>query len=92
MNWRLFISITLSASDRNEFEMFNPIALAVRRLITSSNLLCCWTGRSPGFSPRRMRHGLAARRYKSTSSGPRPRAGDRLKRVIPTKLAQFFHF
>ena len=34
--------------------MVNPIALAVRRLMTSSNLLCCWTGRSPGFSPRRI--------------------------------------
>src|SRR5262249_48924489 len=30
-------------------------ALAVLRLITSSNLVGSWTGRSPGFSPLRMR-------------------------------------
>src|SRR5262249_53051453 len=32
-----------------------PSALAVFRLITSSNFVANWTGKSPGFSPLRMR-------------------------------------
>src|SRR5262245_31937651 len=35
--------------------MFNPITFAVLRLITNSYLAGACTGRSPGFSPRRMR-------------------------------------
>ena len=31
-----------------------PRTLAVVRLITSSNVVGCWTGRSPGFAPRRI--------------------------------------
>ena len=37
-----------------------PSALAVLRLITSSNLVGCWTGRSPGLSPFRIRSTFAA--------------------------------
>jgi hypothetical protein len=37
-----------------------PSALAVLRLITSSNLVGCWTGRSPGLSPFRIRSTYAA--------------------------------
>ena len=44
-------SITSSARSRNESGRVNPIALAVRRLTTSSNLVGSWTGRSAGFSP-----------------------------------------
>jgi hypothetical protein len=33
----------------------NPIALAVLKLMPNSNTLGPWTGRSPAFSPRRMR-------------------------------------
>jgi hypothetical protein len=39
-----------------------PSALAVLRLITSSNLVGCWTGRSPGLSPFRIRSTYAADR------------------------------
>src|SRR5262249_48091912 len=39
-----------------------PSALAVLRLITSSYLVGCWTGRSPGFSPLRMRSTYPAAR------------------------------
>ena len=35
--------------------MSRPSALAVLRLITSSNLVGCWTGSSAGFAPLRMR-------------------------------------
>src|SRR5262249_33024999 len=31
--------------------MVRPRALAVLRLMTSSNLVGCWTGRSPAFAP-----------------------------------------
>jgi hypothetical protein len=48
-------SITSSAIDRRLSEIFTPSALAVLRLITSSNLLDCTTGRSAGFSPLRIR-------------------------------------
>src|SRR5207248_7189105 len=37
------------------FSMSSPSALAVLRLKTSLNLVGCWTGRSPGFSPLRTR-------------------------------------
>src|SRR5262245_50686246 len=48
-------SITSSASASSRSGTFRPSALAVLRLITSSNLVGCTTGRSAGFSPLRMR-------------------------------------
>src|SRR5262249_31253012 len=50
-----FHSITSSARSGNAGGICKPIALAVLRLITSSNLVGACTGRSPGFSPRKMR-------------------------------------
>src|ERR1700720_913232 len=47
-----FHSITLSARIKSVSGMTRPIALAVLRLITSSNVVGCWTGRSCGRSPR----------------------------------------
>src|SRR3974390_1632153 len=52
--WRTH-STTSSASDRRLSEIFTPSAFAVLRLMTSSNLATCTTGRSAGFSPLRMR-------------------------------------
>jgi hypothetical protein len=48
-------SITSSAATSRVCGTVNPSALAVLRLMTSSNLVGCCTGRSPGFSPLRMR-------------------------------------
>src|SRR5262249_29561614 len=48
-------SITSSARTRNVSGMVSPIAFAVLRLTTSSNLVENWTGKSPGLVPRRMR-------------------------------------
>src|SRR6516164_10734400 len=48
-------SITSSASASNLSGIWRPSALAVLRLITSSNLVGCRTGRSAGFAPLRMR-------------------------------------
>src|SRR5258708_7103094 len=49
----------------------SPSAAAVLRLIASSNLVGCWIGRSPGFSPLRMRSTYdAACRYASAVSTP----------------------
>ena len=48
-------SITSSARASSCGEISRPSAFAVLRLITSSNLVGCWTGRSAGFSPLRMR-------------------------------------
>ena len=48
-------SITSSAVARSAGGMSRPSALAVLRLMTSSNLVGCGIGRSPGFSPLRMR-------------------------------------
>ena len=42
-------SITSSARRRKDSGIFSPIALAVVRLMTSSNLVGCKTGRSAGF-------------------------------------------
>src|SRR5262245_57885674 len=47
-------SITSSASVSRLSEMLTPSALAVLRLITSSNLVGCRTGRSAGLAPLRM--------------------------------------
>src|SRR5207245_11603405 len=48
-------SITSSAVNKRFGGIVRPSALAVLRLITSSYLVGCWKGRSPAFSPRRMR-------------------------------------
>jgi hypothetical protein len=48
-------SITWSARCRSEGGIVRPRALAVLRLMTSSNLVGNCTGSSPGFAPRRMR-------------------------------------
>src|SRR5262249_55119556 len=48
-------SITSSASAASLSGTSRPSAFAVLRLITNSNLVGCWTGRSFGFSPRKMR-------------------------------------
>ena len=47
-------SITSSARSRNASGIDRPSALAVVRLMTSSNLDGCSTGISPGFVPRRI--------------------------------------
>jgi len=44
-------SITLSALISSDCGMVMPSALAVLRLITSSNVVGCSTGSSPGFAP-----------------------------------------
>src|SRR6516164_3247796 len=48
-------SITSSASASRVGGTVRPSVFAVLRLITSSNLVGCKTGRSAGFSPLRMR-------------------------------------
>jgi hypothetical protein len=48
-------SITSSASASSFAGISRPSAFAVLKLITSSNLVGCTTGRSAGFSPLRMR-------------------------------------
>jgi hypothetical protein len=44
-------SITSSARTRSAVGIISPSAFAVLRLMTSSTLTACWTGRSAGFSP-----------------------------------------
>ncbi len=62
-------SITWSARHRTDCGIVSPIALAVLRLITSSNLVGCSTGRSPGLAPFRiLSTKVAARRAKSFRS------------------------
>src|SRR5215813_5417249 len=48
-------SITSSAMASSAGGMIRPSVLAVCKLMTSSNLVGSWIGRSPGFSPLRMR-------------------------------------
>jgi hypothetical protein len=48
-------SITSSASASSLSGISRPSAFAVLRLITNSNFVDCWTGKSAGFSPLRMR-------------------------------------
>ena len=55
MNSRPSHSITSSARASNLSGIGRRSAFAALRLITSSNLVGCKTGRSPGFSPLRMR-------------------------------------
>src|SRR5262249_53266683 len=47
-------SITSSARRRNDSGIVRSSALAVLRLITSSNLVGCSTGMSPGLAPRKI--------------------------------------
>src|SRR6266508_1416316 len=44
-------SITRSARSRSDGGIVRPRAFAVLRLMTSSNLVGCWTGRSEGLAP-----------------------------------------
>jgi hypothetical protein len=48
-------SMTSSANASSFGGTLTPSAFAVLRLITKSNLVGCWTGRSPGLLPLRMR-------------------------------------
>src|SRR5215469_10498400 len=48
-------SMTSSAVCRNGSGMVTPSAFAVLRLMTSSYLVGCWTGRSLAFAPLKMR-------------------------------------
>jgi len=48
-------SITSSVRAKQRDGRVEASALAVLRFITVSNLVACWLGRSPGFSPLRMR-------------------------------------
>src|SRR5262245_61974285 len=50
-----FHSITSSASASNLSGIWRPSALTVFRLMTRRNLVCCWTGRSAGVAPLRIR-------------------------------------
>ena len=45
----------LVGAAEQRFGTVRPSALAVLRLMTSSTFVACWTGRSAGFSPLRMR-------------------------------------
>jgi len=64
-------SITSSARASSIGDTSRPSALAVLRLIASSNLSCAWTGSSPAFSPLRMRSTyIAARRKLLCVSNP----------------------
>jgi hypothetical protein len=47
-------SITSSARARSVCGTVRPSAFAVLRLITSSNVVGCWTGRSAGLEPLRI--------------------------------------
>ena len=50
-----FHSITSSASASSLSGIWRPSALAVLRLMINSSFVICWTGKSAGFSPLRMR-------------------------------------
>src|SRR5262249_38110439 len=64
-------SITSSARASRVGGTSSPSVLALFKLITRSYLVGCWKGRSPAFSPRRIRSTYdAARRYSSTRSVP----------------------
>src|SRR5262245_23583100 len=47
-------SITWSARASSDGGMVRPRALAVLRLMTSSSVMDCWIGSSPGFAPLRI--------------------------------------
>ena len=64
-------SITSSASASSLSGTARPSAFAVLRLITSSNFVGCWTGKSPGFSPfSTLATYEPGPRYIATGSGP----------------------
>jgi hypothetical protein len=64
-------SMISSARSSTDWGIVRPSAFAVFRLITSSNLVGCSTGRSPGLAPFRIRSTyVAARRNKSGMFGP----------------------
>ena len=46
-----FYSISWSARRRKDSEIVSPSALAVLRLMISSNFVGCWMGRSEGLAP-----------------------------------------
>src|SRR5215470_19896657 len=56
-------SITSSAMASSVGGTPRPKALAVLRLITNSNLVACWTGKSEGFAPLRILSTNVAERY-----------------------------
>ena len=58
-------SITLSARANNASGTVTPIAFAVLRLITSSNLVACWTGMSATLLPRNDHAGTHSQRLSS---------------------------
>src|SRR5215469_16547349 len=57
-----FHSITSSTMARSLSGIVRPSALAVLRLMASSDAIGCWTGRLAGFSPLRMRSTYSAAR------------------------------
>jgi hypothetical protein len=64
-------SMTWSARASRDGGIVRPRALAVLRLIASSNLVGCSTGMSAGFTPRRILSTKSAvRRYRSRKLGP----------------------
>src|SRR6266851_135619 len=64
-------SITRSARRRTDGGIVRPSVFAVLRLITSSNLVGCSTGKSAGLAPLRILSTyVAARRNKSGKLGP----------------------
>src|SRR6516164_3803782 len=66
-----YCSITSSTSASRFAGTARPSALAVLRLMASSDAVGCWTGRLAGFSPLRMRSTYsAARRYISALLNP----------------------
>src|SRR4051812_25308279 len=68
--WRTH-SITSSAIASSAGGISTPSDLAVFRLMTSSNFVGCWIGRSAGLAPLRMRSTYEAERRKmSAVSGP----------------------
>src|SRR5207245_787814 len=59
--------ITSSARDSSDCGIVRPSALAVLRLMTSSNFVGCSTGRSAGFAPLRILSTYAAVRARRSS-------------------------
>jgi len=67
----LHYSITWSARCSSDWEIVRPSAFAVLRLITSSNLVGCSIGRSPGLAPFRiLSTKVAVRRNLSRTLAP----------------------
>src|SRR5215468_9545187 len=67
----LHYSITSSARPSSDGGIVRPRALAVLRLMTSSNFVGCSTGRSPGLAPLRILSAwIAPRRKRSERLAP----------------------